>query len=68
MRHRYGNGPMPGPGDPETWGPVTHPSDPRYEPPCCRDCREELGYDEDILCDGCKAERAYEDGDTDGDE
>lgn len=35
------NAQMPGMGDPETWGPVMHPNDPRQPEPCDGDITSE---------------------------
>ena len=44
---------LPGPGDPETWGPITSGMDPRYVPCPCEDEGEE--------CEGaCEVEPDYE--------
>ena len=41
MNYKLGDN-LPGPGDHETWGPVTHPSDPRYNDPTESPAFEEM--------------------------
>lgn len=65
---------MPGPGDPETWGPPTgHPHDPRTVEVlgCCASCGDETDYDVEVDADEdgefaiFTCERCYHDRDDD---